>query len=319
MPVSLTIETATVGGAVADLTGAPVLSVERMPVGEVNRVYKVETSASAAFVVKVFRYPDWPEDGKLLCVERRLAEHNVPHPRLLHATRDDNTFPHGFSVTEYVRGRDCAAALAGGSLSIEDYCRGVGALLNKVHAVGFARFGYVGNCEGTDEDFVEAKLAYEVHDRLREVDPEALPAAADISRRVEDKVRRLLSPYAGRFAPVLVHGDAAPRNAILTDDRQFVLADWDEAAAGIGREDYARLTYLLFHAHDSRRPDAEAVRAVRDAFFGGYGETGFGAGEVASVVDALHTVQAADHLAYYFKTGNTAAFEKTKALLVSLL
>lgn len=319
MPVSLTIETATVGGAVADLTGAPALSVERMPVGEVNRVYKVETAAdSGSFIVKVFRYPDWPEHGKLQCVERKLSEHNLPHPRLLQTTRDGNTFPHGFSITEYVSGRDCAAALADGELSIEDYCRGIGALLRKVHAVGFSRFGYVGNCEGTDDDFVEAKLAYEVHDRLREIDPAALPDA-DTARRIEEKVRRLLSPYAARFAPVLVHGDAAPRNTILTADRQFILADWDEAVAGIGLEDYARLTYLLFHAHDSRRPDAAAERAVQDAFFEGYGETGFDAEEIAAIVDALHTVQATDHLAYYFKTGDAAAFEKTKGLLVSLL
>lgn len=314
----MTIETATAGGAVADLTGARVLSVERMPVGEVNRVYKVGTSDGAAFIVKVFRHPDWPEDGKPLCVERKLTEHNVPHPRLLHTTRDDNTFPHGFSVTEYVGGRDCAAALADNTLSLEDYCRGVGALLKQVHAVAFPRFGYVGNCEGTEEDYVEAKLTYDVHDRLREVDPAALPSA-DIARRVEDKVRLLLAPYAGRFTPALVHGDAAPRNTILTDNRQFVLADWDEACAGVALEDYARLTYLLFHAHDSRRPDEETARAVRDAFFDGYGELGFDADEAARVVNALHTVQAADHLAYYFKTGNEAAFSKTKALLVSLL
>lgn len=318
MPVSLTIETATVGGVVADLTGERALSVERMPVGEVNRVYKVETADGAAFVVKVFRYPDWPEDDKLLCVERRLTEHDIPHPRLLHATRDDDTFPHGFSLTEYVRGRDCAAALAEGTLSLEEYCRGVGALLRQVHAVGFPRFGYVGNCEGTDEDYVEAKLDHEVRERLGEVDPAALPDSS-LARRVEDKVRRLLAPFAGRFAPVLVHGDAAPRNAILTGERRLVLADWDEAVAGVALEDYARLTYLLFRAHDARRPDAATERAVRDAFFDGYGETGFDADETARVVEALHAVQAADHLAYYFKKGDDAAFAKTKGLLAGLL
>lgn len=318
MPSSLAIETATAAGVVADLTGAAARSVERMTAGEVNRVYRVETADGAAFVVKVFRHPDWPEPGKLLCVERRLTEQGVPHPRLLRETRDDQTFPHGFSLTEYVRGRDCAAALEEGALSLADYCRGVGALLREVHKVSFPRFGYVGNCEGTEDDYVETKLAYDVRDRLREVDPSALPSA-DTARRVEEKVRRLLAPHAGRFAPVLVHGDAAPRNTILAEDGRLVLADWDEAVAGVALEDYARLTYLLFRAHHSRLPDAEAERVVRDSFFEGYGETGFDPAEVESFVDALHTVQAADHLAYYFKTGDAAAFEETKALLSAML
>jgi Ser/Thr protein kinase RdoA (MazF antagonist) len=318
MPISLTIETATVSGAVADLAGAPVLSVERLSGGEVNRVYKVSTEAGGAFVVKVFRYADWPEEGKLSCVERKLAERGVPHPRLIHVTRNADLFPHGFSVTEHVEGRDCDAAIAGGDLSIADYCRGVGALLKNVHAVGFRRFGYLGNCEGTDDDFVEAKLAYEVNDRLREIAPAALPSN-DLAPRIEDKVRRLLGPFAQRFSPVLVHSDAAPRNAILTDAGEFVLADWDEALAGIALEDYAKLTYLLFHAHDSPRPDAGARSVVRDSFFDGYGGTGFDADETEVIEDALHTIQAADCLSYHFKTGNADAFEGTKALLLSLL
>ncbi len=318
MPISLTIETATVSGAIADLTGAPVLSVERMPGGEVNRVYKVSTEAGGAFVVKVFRYADWPEEGKLSCVERELTEHGVPHPRLIHVTRDADLFPHGFSVTEHVEGRDCAAAIAGGDLSIADYCRGIGALLKNVHAVGFKRFGHLGNCEGTDDDLVESKLAYEVNDRLREIDPAALPPT-DLAPRIEDKVRRLLDPFARRFAPVLVHSDAAPRNAIQNDAGQFVLADWDEALASIALEDYAKLTYLLFRAHDSPSLDAGARSVVTDSFFKGYGETGFDADETEVIENALHTIQAADYLSYHFKTGNADAFEKTKELLLSLL
>jgi Ser/Thr protein kinase RdoA (MazF antagonist) len=318
MPISLTIETATVSGAVADLTGAPVLSVERMPGGEVNRVYKVSTEAGGAFVVKVFRYADWPEDGKLSCVERELTKHGVPHPRLIHVTRDADLFPHGFSVTEHVEGRDCAAAIAGGGLSIADYCRGIGALLKNVHAVGFKRFGHLGNCEGTDDDLVEAKLAYEVHDGLREIDPAALPPT-DLAPRIEDKVRRLLDPFARRFAPVLVHSDATPRNAILTDAGEFVLADWDEALASIALEDYAKLTFLLFRAHDSPRLDAGAESVVKDSFFKGYGETGFDADETEVIENALHTIQAADYLSYHFKTGNADAFEQAKELLLGLL
>ncbi|HEX6624817.1 MAG TPA: aminoglycoside phosphotransferase family protein [Pyrinomonadaceae bacterium] len=318
MPISLTIETATVSGAVADLTGAPARSVERLPASAVNRVYKVSTEAGGAFVVKVFRYADWPEEGKLSCVERKLTERGVPHPRLIHVSRDADLFPHGFSVTEHVEGHDCAAAIAGGDLSIADYCRGIGSLLRKVHAVGFDRFGHLANCEGTDEDFVEAKLAYEVNDRLGEIDAAALPPT-DLAPRIEDKVRRLLAPFARRFAPVLVHSDAAPRNAILTDAGEFVLADWDEALASIALEDYAKLTYLLFHAHDAPRLDAEARGVVRGSFFEGYGETGFDADETRAIEDALHTIQAADYLSYQFKTGNAAAFETTKELLLSLL
>ena len=127
-------EQRSVAAAVAELTGLSARSVGRLPVGEVNRVYKVAT-AGGAFVVKVFQYPDWPEAGKLQWVERQLTEHGVPHPRLLHYTRDARLFPHGFAAFEYVEGRNCWEAFSEGALPAAAYCRLAGESLRKVHAI----------------------------------------------------------------------------------------------------------------------------------------------------------------------------------------
>lgn len=309
-------EQASVAAAVAEATGLAARSVARIPVGEVNRVYKVETTGGV-FVVKVFKYPTWPEDGKLQWVERRLVEHGVAHPRLIHYTRDARLFPHGFAAFEYVEGRNCWEAFSAGALPAAVYCRLAGEALRGVHAIRVGLYGYLGgDGAGTDDDYVECKLTYDVDDRLREIGAEV---HARLYPPIAAEVERLLRPLEEKFTPRLIHGDAFPRNALLGGEGKLILTDWDEAASGIWPEDLARLSYWFAYPNPTRGGSGLTSEEVIDFFLRGYGETEYRREELARIVRALHLVYSADLLSYHHQTNNTESYARTLNVLEELL
>jgi Ser/Thr protein kinase RdoA (MazF antagonist) len=305
----------TVGRAVETIFDTTTLAAQPLPFGEVNRVYKVETPGRA-LVVKIFTYEGWPEEGKLIWLEAQLTAHAVPHPRLLHYSRDARFFPHGLAAFEYVEGRNCLEAFGAGALSAADYCRLAGESLRRVHSIRLARYGYIGHGEGTDDDYVGCKLDYDVGDRLLAIGDDWYER---LFTPIADKVEQLLRPLEGRFTPRLLHGDAFPRNALIDDERRLVWTDWDEAMSGIWPEDLARLSYWFVHPNPGRGGAGLTCEQVIDFFLRGYGETEFTPEELARITRALHIVYSADLLSYRHQTNNTESCKRILKVLEDLL
>lgn len=306
-----------VARAAAAALGAAVLGVERLTHGDINRVYKVETPGRA-FVLKVFSRRDWPEDGKLPWVEARLAARAVPRAKLLHYTRGDEFFPHGFSLSEYVAGANAKEAVRDGRLDALDYLEMAGAYLRRVHGIGLPRYGYLGGGEGSEADYVGWLVGWELKDRFDEL-REAPGLGAGLYGEAARRVEKILRRHGRGLRPVLVHADATPKNAILTGGRRMLLVDWDEALAAPWLHDYTNLSYwysYILHRGGLEVRDREEVRA---SFFRGYGEPEFDADELDALESALHTVQAAGVLAFYFRRGNAEGFEHARELLLRLV
>jgi len=304
-----------VRAAASSALGAEVGSIGRLPFGNVNEVFRVESSGRA-YVLKVFRYAGWPEPGKLLWVESQLTRRGVPHARMIHYTRDSSIFPHGFSVCEFVEGENCKGAIREARLTPEAFCERAARLLKSVHAISAPRYGCLGACEGMREDFAGRLLAREVFDNLRKVDDGTSPAETlrpFFEREVEPALRR----YESRFAPVLVHGDCTPKNALLDSEGRLVFVDWDEAFAGVAAWDYAGLTY--WYSYTLKGGGPRRADEFREAFFRGYGETGFERGELREVERALHAAQAAGSLSYLYTIGDAAGYKRTREVLLDLL
>jgi Ser/Thr protein kinase RdoA (MazF antagonist) len=156
-----------------------------------------------------------------------------------------------------------------------------------------------------------------VGDRLREIGDDW---HARLFPPIAEKVNRLLRPLEDRFAPRLLHGDAFPRNALITDERRLVWMDWDEATSGIWPEDLSRLSYWFAYPNTSRGRIAGLTREqVIDFFLRGYGETEFAPAELARVTHALHIVYSADLLSHRHKTNNTESFKRILKVLMKLL
>lgn len=307
-----------VKAAAESVLGAEARVAGRLDHGNVNGVYRV-AAGGRAYVLKVFRHPDWPEPDKLPWLESKLSDGRIPHARLIHYTREARHLPHGFSLSEFVEGENCKAAVRRGRLTPAAYFGLAGALLKQVHSVGLPLYGYIGGGGGRYEDFVGWLLDCDVKDSLRWVDDGTRPVETLyplIERRVEPALRR----YESRFSPALVHGDCNPKNGLLTGDGALVLVDWDEAVGGFWVKDYAGLTYWYSYMRwDGGPPGDEGADEARAAFFRGYGETGFDRGELREMERALHVAMAAGEMSYLYKVGDADGYARTRERLLHLL
>ena len=312
----MTVE-ADVKRAAASVTGAPVLGVERLTHGDTNHVYKVETPGRA-YVLKVFSRRGWPEGGKLPWVEARLDAHAVPRAKLLHYTRRDEFFPHGFSLSEYVAGANGKQSIRDGRLAALDYLEMAGAYLRRVHEIGVPRYGYLGGGQGAEEDYVGWLVGWGLKDRLDEL-VDAPGLGANLHARAAGRVEKIMRRYERRLRPALVHADATPKNAVLTGGGRMLLIDWDEAHAAPWLHDYTNLSFWYSYVLQRGGLEVRDKAEVRAAFFRGYGGPEFDADELDELESALHTVHAAGVLSFYYRGGHAEGFEHARELLRRLL
>jgi Ser/Thr protein kinase RdoA (MazF antagonist) len=303
--------------ATEDVLNTAVAVSAKMTQGQVNYVYKIEAEGHK-FIVKAFKR-GWPEEGKLSWIERQLTQYEVPHAKMLYYSRGDAFFPHGFTISEYVEGQNALEAIAGGSLSLETYYSQIGALLRRVHQVPAQQYGYIGyGPGGMYPTFTEHKLIHEVRERLLEMLDTDLSDEI-VYLRIEEKVRRQLTPFEDRFKPVLIHADPVPKNAVWTTDHQLILIDWDEAIAGAWIADFTQLTYWHRYSNPFSVTVNHEEGSAADAFFRGYGAVEFNAEEMAAMENALHIIHSVDLLPFYLRENNLQAFKQTKERLLLLL
>ena len=115
--------------------------------------------------------------------------------------------------------------------------------------------------------------------RFRRLDPRRLVAAAELIGRarpdVADRARALAAALADSFDPraplVCVHGDAHPKNGILSGDR-VVLIDLDQVGVGAAGADLGGLLATLTAARCAGELSAAAACRRREAVLAGYAE-----------------------------------------------
>lgn len=294
---------ASVPEAVERVLGVKVLSTERIKLGIINRVYRVETDGGC-FVVKVFRSRMWPEEGKLEWIEKQLAGLGILHPRTIFSTRDASVFPNGFTIVEHIEGRDAWKAIDDLSLTTEWFSEELGRILRSLHSVRVKAYGHLCNGEGVYDDFVEQRLAKTTKD----VDQIAA-RDDDLHDVVRSRTRERLLPFKHLYRPVLTHGDPNPHNCILTESGQLVLVDWDNASSSIWLRDYAHLTYRLL----------ETDERGREAFFNGYGATDLDRETIERIERTFHLIWDYNSLSDPELRSDSEEFRKTKARLLRLL
>ena len=120
--------------AVAKVLDTKVLSAHKIKSGEINHVYKVSTS-KGFFVARVFRYDDWPENGKLEWIEKQLGRLKVPHAKMVYYSKSKTFFPNGFMISEYVEGVDGTSAVKKGIITEYELYYKFGELSRKIHKI----------------------------------------------------------------------------------------------------------------------------------------------------------------------------------------
>ncbi len=302
--------------ASAKVLGVLVKRAIKMKHGEVNHVYKVVTD-NGNFLVRIFQYRTWPEEGKLKWIEKQLSKHKIPHAKILYYSRSHEFFKFGFMVTEFLEGPNGNQAEKLRKISLSRAFYETGKILKKVHSIKIKKFGSVPSMGISTPGFVEYKLnsmksKIGFLERLKAIKPGLYP-------RIAQNVKQTLLTFNKGFYPVLVHNDANRENAILTPDRGWILVDWDNAYAGAWLEDYADLTYWV--NWDRKPTHAKQVHAIiKKNFFKGHGLGGFNLQQIEKIELALHLMKAINMMIYYFNFKHSPKeFRKTKRKLLKLL
>jgi aminoglycoside phosphotransferase (APT) family kinase protein len=265
-----------------------------------NKVFRVETAAKS-YIFKIYAKRDWPENGKLAFVSRKLGEHKIPHAELFVFNRDDDNFPYGYLIEECLPGATADRLVLSRDETLKLFEK-LALLVSRVHRIELTGYGYTGSGIGTYTAFSEF-----MYDVLKD-DAPSLTANGLIEIREFEDINKAICERikcCDMLPPVLCHGDLSTKN-ILVDSNEITLIDWDDAHSLCWMADIARMTLWMKITYDSDTADA-----CRKVFLGHY-ETAHNQNAFMEIEDTLHVWYGLDNLSYYART---LMEEKVKALL----
>ena len=228
-----------------------------------NNVFKIETQ-DRPYILKLYHSPGYPEEGKMLLVSEKLAEHSISHARIYSCNRGDDIFPNGYIIEEYLPGIPADRL----DLDEKETCglyKKLALLMSEIHQIKFANYGFIEHgapeC-ATFTEHIENNFIYGPN-RMREAYSDA--ELSRIKRVLVEKLRP-----CDEMQPCLCHIDIQLKN-ILINDGNITLIDWDDARAFPGIVDIARLTLLIELAYDNVKPEnPERAATYKRAFLDHY-------------------------------------------------
>ncbi len=265
-----------------------------------NYVFKVETETKP-YIFKVYAKRDWPENGKLPFVSRKLSEYNIPHAELLVFNREDEIFPNGYLIEECLPGTTADRLALSQDETFKLYEK-LAVLISRVHQIKLTGYGYTGN--GIAKYTTFSEFMYDVlKDNTSNLTTNGLIETMELSEINKAIYARL--KCCDVFPSILCHGDLSTKN-ILVDSNDIMLIDWDDVQSLCWMADIARLTLWMKLNYDSNIADT-----CRKAFLDNY-ETEYDKSAFFEIEDTLHVWYGLDYLTFF---AGTNMEKKIKLLL----
>lgn len=273
-----------------------------------NQVFKIETE-SERYILKIYSSSDWPEDGKLPFVTRKLDEYKIPHAKLFVFNRDDNNFPNGYLIEECLPGITADKLMMSGDETMILYEK-LAVFVSRVHQIRLNNFGYTGCGEAMWTTFSE--FIYDMfNDGTSNLRANNLICASTLETIRQELYKRLT--ICDQFPSVLCHGDLSTKNIIVHSD-EIVLIDWDDTQSLCWMADIARLTFWM-----KLNYDGETADAYRRVFLDRY-QTEYDKNIFYKVEDALHVWYGLDYLNFSARNPQYQyQYEDVKAILQNSL
>ncbi len=223
--------------------GVKVKSLERIRQGEVNYVYKVKIE-SQTVLVRVARYKDWPDIGKLTWIFEKLTEKGIAHQKVLFSDISSEYFKFGFTIYEWLDGKDGMTLIKEGQLSRKEAVVRIAQILQKIHRIsidGFGMFNHKG--EGKYKTWEESLFSFFEDPKYKRAVKVGVYGKGSLEKGIlamEELIKNL------DFKPksILTHQDPTPENAIFDKD-EITLIDWDNAKGSVWIEDLAWITFWM--------------------------------------------------------------------------
>ena len=273
-------------------------SVHQFENVENNSVYRIETDLQP-YIFKIYRSGDWPEDGKLLLVDRLLTEHGIPHAKIFVYNRDKTSFPNGYLIEECLPGATADRLALSHDETIALFEK-LGALVSRLHQIKMNGYGYTGSgiaLWSTFSEFMydsmgDGKANLLAHNITDEEELECL--GQEIWKRLK---------ICDKYPPVLCHTDLSTKNIIVNGD-DVTLIDWDDVYSLCWVHDIAELTFWL-----KREYGNEAAKIYQKAFLDNY-QTEYDMNDFYAVEDALHARIGLGSLNYFLDKPQADAIKR---------
>lgn len=293
-----------------------IISVEKFESGEVSFTFKIKLSDNKLFA-KVFRFDNFVSDKeKLFWIEKQLSLKNIRFAKTLLLKSNSKHFPYGYMVQEFIEGITGFQAIMDEKISFEDFLSKYIVLLKQVHTIPTEGFGDLKNGRGEYNTFSEYKQALykETYQKLKN-----LPDLKEnIHHAVLQEVEKL-TQFNAQVKPCLLHGDPGTDNAIMKNNGEIILIDWDNAKSSSWIDEYAgmtfRGTYMYQYKTDNKRQEI-----VKKVFKNSYKGINFEDTTLLEIERILHILTAYYSLAVHlYQHENKELYEIAKKRLEKLL
>jgi len=276
-------------------------SIHKMENVPNNHVFKIEAE-SESYIFKIYSKRNWPEDGKVPFIYRKLDEFHISHAQLFVFDREDENFPNGYLIEQCLPGTT-ADRLA---LSKDDTVllfEKLAALVSRVHQISMINYGYTGG--GAPAGWTTfSEFLYDVltdnSDSLIANGFMETEELQNVNKAIHEKLK-----HYDVFPSVLCHGDLSEKN-ILVDTNEITLIDWDDAQSLPWVADITRLTFWM-EIHYNEQMAATCKKAFLDCY-----ETVYDKKIYYEMEDALHVWYGLDNLTFFTEG---AVCDKVKKLL----
>ena len=272
-----------------------VCSVHRFDNVTNNSVYRIDTELQS-YIFKIYKC-GWPEEGKLLFVEKKLTEHDIPHAKIFYYNRDSAEFPNGYLIEECLPGTTADRLALSKKQTIELFKK-LGSLVSMIHQIKLKGYGYIGGGVADWAKFSE--FMYNSFDEnTNNIIAQNLVKRAELETTWSEIYQKL--KVCDKYPPVLCHTDLSTKNVLINED-SITLIDWDDAYSLCWVADVAHLTLWMKHEYGNN------AEVYRKAFLDNY-KTEHDMNVFYETEDMLHVRYGLENLNYFIGTPQYDSFK----------
>lgn len=202
--------------------------------------YLLQTASDDKYVGKIYRFPNWPEKGKLEKISIILKKNNIPHEEIVYISHKHPVFKYGWQISRFIPGGTARDMRQSGKLSDKKYYVGIGKMLKMNHRIHMSFFGSLHNKQEQYKSFSEF-----AKEELLDLHFDELPRKYSHTRKIAEiassRVLELLDSFNNKVSS-LVHDDVGERN-VMWNSGDPILIDWVDSVAGPPLRDFATITF----------------------------------------------------------------------------
>lgn len=267
-----------------------------------NSVYRIDTELQS-YIFKIYS-SGWPEDGKLLFIDKKLTDYDIPHAKIFAYNRENKEFTNGYLIEECLPGTTADRLTLSESQTIELFEK-LGYLVSQIHQIKLKGYGYIGGGVANWSKFSE--FMYNSFDEnTNYLLAQNLVKRADIEAIWSEIYQKL--KICDKCPPVLCHTDLSTKN-ILINENSITLIDWDDAYSLCWVADVAHLTFWMKHEYGNN------TVVYRKAFLDNY-KTEHDMNVFYETEDWLHVRYGLENLNYFI---GTPQYDSFKVILMDSL